>query len=73
MTVNVRSRRFPAHKSILAARSDVFDAMFQHPLREKLTNQILREDIEPEVFQEWLRFVYTDQLSLTTMETLALE
>ncbi len=40
---------FPAHKLILAARSEVFAAMFKHPMKEQSTNQIEIEDIKPEV------------------------
>jgi speckle-type POZ protein len=68
---NIGGRRFPAHKIILAARSEVFDAMFQHPTEEKFTNEIEIEDVEPVVFQELLRFIYTGRLSLVTMETMA--
>uniref|UniRef100_A0A915J076 BTB domain-containing protein n=1 Tax=Romanomermis culicivorax TaxID=13658 RepID=A0A915J076_ROMCU len=31
-------RRFPVHKSILAARSPVFEAMFEHEMEEKRNN-----------------------------------
>jgi speckle-type POZ protein len=68
---NIDGRPFPAHKSILAARSEVFAAMFQHPMREQSTNQIKIEDIQPEVFQELLRFIYTGRVSIATMETMA--
>jgi speckle-type POZ protein len=45
--------------------------MFKHPMREQSTNQIKIEDIEPEVFQELLRFIYTGRVSRATMETMA--
>ena len=64
VNLNIRGREFPAHKNILAARSEVFAAMFQHPTKEKLSNQIEIEDIEPEVFQELLRFIYTGRVSI---------
>ena len=68
---NIRGREFPAHKIILAARSEVFAAMFQHPTTENLTNKIKIEDIEPDVFHELLRFIYTGRINSTTMETMA--
>ena len=68
---NIGTRQFPAHKSILAARSEVFEAMFTHSTKEKLTNQIDIEDIEPGIFKELLRFIYTGRLNSTTMETMA--
>jgi speckle-type POZ protein len=68
---NIEDRQFSAHKNILVARSEVFAAMFQHPTKESLTNQITIEDVEPEVFQELLRFIYTGRVLLDKMETLA--
>ena len=68
---DIRGREFPAHKIILAARSEVFAAMFQHPTTENLTNKIKIEDIEPDVFHELLRFIYTGRINSTTMETMA--
>jgi speckle-type POZ protein len=67
---NIGGREFPAHKSILAARSEFFAAMFQHPTKENLTNQIEIEN-DPEIFEELLRFIYTGRLDTTTMETMA--
>jgi speckle-type POZ protein len=68
---NIGGREFPAHKLILAARSEVFDAMFKHQMKENSTNQIKIEDIDPEVFQELLRFIYTGRVSTATMEAMA--
>jgi speckle-type POZ protein len=70
---DVGDREFKAHKSILALRSPVFAAMFEHPTKEKLTNRVVFEDIEPDVFQELLRFIYTGRLSLSTMNVMATE
>ena len=64
-------REFSAHKNILAARSEVFAAMFQRPKKKTLTNRITIQDVEPEVFQELLRFIYTGQLCIEKMESLA--
>jgi speckle-type POZ protein len=71
VTINVHGREFPAHKYILATRSQVFAAMFNHPTKEKLTNQIVIEDVEPEVFHQLLRFIYTGRLTSETMEAMA--
>jgi speckle-type POZ protein len=68
---NIGGREFPAHKLILAARSEVFDAMFKHQMKENSTNQIKIEDIDPEVFQKLLRFIYTGRVSTATMEAMA--
>ena len=37
--------------------------MFEHPMEESLTNTVEIPDIEPEVFQELHRYVYTGQVS----------
>jgi speckle-type POZ protein len=70
---NVRGRQFKAHKNILAARSNIFAAMFDHPIKENLTNQIEVEDVEPDVFQEMLRFIYTGKVSESTMQKMPFE
>jgi hypothetical protein len=67
----VGGSEFPAHKIVLAARSEVFKAMFQHPTKEKSTNHVEIEDIEPEIFKELLRFIYTGRLTAATMEKMA--
>jgi speckle-type POZ protein len=71
VTLNIGDHEFPAHKLILSARSKYFAAMFKHPMKENLTNQIKIEDTEPEVFQELLHFIYTGRVSKATMETMA--
>ncbi|XP_031225072.1 speckle-type POZ protein-like isoform X6 [Mastomys coucha] len=73
----VRGKEFKAHKSVLAARSPVFNAMFEHEMEEctklipswsasllvdeasLLVNRVEINDLDPEVFKEMMRFVYT--------------
>jgi speckle-type POZ protein len=68
---NVGGREFPAHKLILTTRSQYFAAMFKHPTKEQSTNQVKIEDIEPEVFDQLLRFIYTRRVPLDKLETMA--
>ena len=68
--LNIRGREFPAHKVILAARSKYFASMFEHPMKEQSTNHIEIEDIEPEVFQELLRFIYTGRINREKMRSM---
>jgi speckle-type POZ protein len=68
---NVGGREFPAHKLILAARSKFFAAMFQHPMKEQSTSQVKMEDIDPEVFDQLLRFIYTGRVPLDKLQTMA--
>ena len=51
--------------------SKYFAAKFQHPTKEQSTDQIKIEDIEPQVFQELLRFIYTGRVPLDKLETMA--
>ena len=66
----VGASEFPAHKNILVARIKPFAAMFNYPTTENSTNQIMIEDVEPEVFHQLLRFIYTGRLSTATMESM---
>jgi speckle-type POZ protein len=68
---NISGREFPAHKNILAARSQYFAAMFKHPTKEQLTNQVKIDDIDPEVFDQLLRFIYTGRVPLDKLQTMA--
>ncbi|KAK3105631.1 hypothetical protein FSP39_002314 [Pinctada imbricata] len=52
-----------AHKYMLASRSPVFHAMLNGPMTEKGNIEI--SDIEKDIFMIFLRYVYTDDVSLT--------
>ena len=71
VTLSVLGRQFQAHKCILTSSSKVFSAMFEHQTKEKLSNHVKIEDIQPEVFNELLRFIYTGRSTLAAMETMA--
>ncbi|XP_071978340.1 speckle-type POZ protein-like [Engystomops pustulosus] len=55
----VGGQEFKAHKSILAARSPVFNAMFEHEMEESKKNRVDITDMEPEVFKEMMGYIYT--------------
>ena len=59
--IDVKGQKFDAHKLILSARSPVFYAMFQSDFSEQKDNTLEVKDIEPDVFVEVLRFIYTDK------------
>lgn len=67
----VGEQEFDGHKAILAARSPVFRAMFKHEMIEAKQNQVTITDVQPKVFAELLRFIYTD--SVKDLDTMALE
>lgn len=57
--LSVNGTEFNAHKSILAARSDVFSAMFEHEMEEKKQNRVEIVDMDESVLSEMLKFIYT--------------
>lgn len=61
--LSVNGREFFAHKAILAARSPVFAAMFEHDMEEKKQNRVEITDMDADVMKEMLRFIYTGRSS----------
>ena len=56
VTILCQGQQFPSHKLILAARSDVFSAMFQHDdTKEAQTKQVHLEDTDPETVKTFLQ------------------
>ena len=53
---------------MLAARSSVFAAMFEHEMAEKINNIVNITDINHRVFEEVLRYIYTGKISSLTDE-----
>ncbi len=58
----VGTKEFRAHKAILAARSCVFAAMFEHNMKEKRLNKVVITDVTDDVLREMLRFIYTGKV-----------
>ena len=58
---------------ILSARSPVFAAMFSTDMKEKLNKEVVIEDVDADVFSNFLRFIYTGscQVENKTTELLA--
>jgi speckle-type POZ protein len=71
VTFNINGRNFAAHKIILAMRSPVFSAMFTHATKEMLSGNVEVDDIDADVFQEVLRYLYTGLTRSTTMDVMA--
>ncbi len=54
--------KFKCHKLVLAARSDVFRAMFSHETtKEAITSEIEITDSSPDAVRQMLKFLYTDE------------
>ncbi|XP_033210640.1 speckle-type POZ protein-like isoform X1 [Belonocnema kinseyi] len=62
VTISIQGKIFGAHKNILAARSEVFAAMFKHEMSEKCNSLVEIMDLTPEVVQKMLSFIYTDKV-----------
>lgn len=60
ITIVVKPVHFRAHKFVLAARSDVFNAIFTYKTMDMQFNCVEIVDLDIEVVQEMLRYIYTD-------------
>ncbi|XP_045032566.1 uncharacterized protein LOC116926900 isoform X2 [Daphnia magna] len=60
-----------SHRNILAARSPVFAAMFQHDMKEATTGQVHMEDSEPDVFKQLLHYIYSGRISTPLTDAMA--
>ncbi|XP_044010296.1 speckle-type POZ protein-like B [Aphidius gifuensis] len=64
VTIHVGQKSFRAIKAILAVRSPVFAAMFDHEqFKENQKNEVVIDDIDEDVFEELLHCIYTGELS----------
>ncbi|XP_043468167.1 uncharacterized protein LOC122502276 [Leptopilina heterotoma] len=64
VTFYVGEKTFRGHKMILSAKSPVFDRMLSSEMKEAPTNVVVIEDMEPEVFYEILRYLYTGEANV---------
>ncbi|GJN09621.1 hypothetical protein PR202_ga27643 [Eleusine coracana subsp. coracana] len=65
VSFDVQGVTFDAHKIILAMRSPVFKAELYGSMMETRMHLIKVEDMQPEVFQALLHFIYTDSFPST--------
>jgi speckle-type POZ protein len=63
VTLFVDGVEFPAHRSILSARSPVLKAMFSHDMKESKEGTVEIEEIKAPVFKQLLNFIYTGECS----------
>lgn len=61
VTLIVDEEEIKAHRIVLMARSPVFAAMFTNAMIEKQESKVVIKDLDYEVVQETLRFIYTDK------------
>ena len=60
VVVVVGKQEFPAHKAILAERSEVFRAMFNVDMKESHEKRVVIEDMTAGAVSDLLTFIYTD-------------
>ena len=59
----VKGEKIPAHTFILRGGiSPVFTAMFEHDMTESSSRTVVVEDIEPNVFYQLLRYLYSGEM-----------
>lgn len=58
----IGNKKFNVHKNILSARSPVFEAMFKHGLKESNEKQTEITDVEVDVFEAMLKYIYTNKI-----------
>ncbi|EJW86771.1 hypothetical protein WUBG_02318 [Wuchereria bancrofti] len=74
VTLKVEGRLVPAHKVILAARSQYFRALLYNGMKETRDLEIELVDISLNGFKMLMKYIYTGKLSLSSMkEELVLE
>ena len=56
-------KKIGAHIIILKLRSPVFAAMFEHEMEEKATGRVHIQDIDPDIFNQLLYFMYCGWIS----------
>ena len=59
VTLACEGREFHCVKALLVARSQVFAAMFEHDMEEAKHNRVEVKDVDSEVMDQMLRFIYT--------------
>lgn len=68
MVVSVGNTKIPVHKSILCARSRVFNIMFQHDMLESKDQEVQVDDIDVETFRDFLSFLYSGKIEFNSLD-----
>ena len=54
---------FKVHKHMLSACSDVFESMFDQPMRESASNRVEIVDVKANTLQAMVKFIYTGEMT----------
>ncbi|XP_043286051.1 TD and POZ domain-containing protein 1-like [Venturia canescens] len=63
VTFVLGDQEMSAHKTVLAAQSKVFEAMFSNEMVEKEESKVVIVDTEMKVFEKFLNYFYTEDVS----------
>jgi Leucine-rich repeat (LRR) protein len=58
--IKVGSKEFPVHRNVLSVQSSVFAEIFE---KDEQTKEMIIQDLSAEVVEDFLRFLYTGELS----------
>lgn len=64
-------QKIEGHVGVLAEKSPVFAAMFQHGMQEAKTGEVHIEDVDPVVFEQLLYYMYAGDTKIPLTEALA--
>ncbi|XP_055353271.1 kelch-like protein diablo isoform X2 [Paramacrobiotus metropolitanus] len=62
----------PCHRAILVAKSTYFRSMFASQMKDSHEEQIQLQDIPHEILDQIVRYIYTEEIALTTNNVLLL-
>jgi len=57
-------KEFWCHKLVLTTRSPVFRSMFESNMKEKITGSVEIKTMNPEVFEDLLKYIYTGDIKI---------
>ncbi|XP_036377773.1 kelch-like protein 40b [Megalops cyprinoides] len=63
--LKIKDKEFPCHRLVLAACSSFFRAMFQSDLEEFKKREIVLEEVEPNIMEMILKYIYTSNINVT--------
>ncbi|XP_053324262.1 kelch-like protein 40 [Spea bombifrons] len=63
--LKIKEKEFPCHRLVLAACSPYFRAMFLSDLDESKKKEIDLEDVDPDVMEKILHYIYTSEIEIT--------
>ncbi|XP_053569729.1 kelch-like protein 40 [Bombina bombina] len=64
-TLKIKEKQFPCHRLVLAACSPYFRAIFLSDIEESKKNEIDLEDVDPDVMEKILHYIYTSEIEIT--------